>query len=86
MIKNIKIRIQRNTNTSQLIQKRLFELGAQWLSGREVAEVRGAFLYVNASGIITFGNDAEKFKARKYREVTLAELDICEESVKVYNT
>jgi hypothetical protein len=80
---NIKIRLQRHTNEHQLVQKKLFEAGAKWLSGQEVNEnIRCTFFYVDEIQLITFGSNIEKFQECPYKEITIADLGISASSIK----
>jgi hypothetical protein len=80
---NIKIRLQRHSNEPKLVQAKLFEQGAKWVSGQQVNEdLRCTFFYVDENQIITFGSNVEKFNESPYKEVTLEELGIPSSSIK----
>jgi hypothetical protein len=80
---NIKIRLQRHTNEHQLVQKKLFETGAKWLSGQEVNEnLRCTFFYVDENQLITFGSNVERFNESPYKEITIQDLGIPINSIK----
>jgi hypothetical protein len=77
VMKNIKIRLQRHTNDSILIQRKLFEKGVRWLSGQEINEyLKCTFLYVDENQILKIGSDVEKFNDSSYQEITVDDLGI----------
>jgi hypothetical protein len=78
----VKIRLQRHSNEVRLVQKKLFEAGAKWKSGQEVADIRCTFFYVDENQTITFGSNNEKFQECPYTEITTRDLGIPQESIK----
>lgn len=71
-IKNIKIFVD---GKSAEIQKKLFELGAEWSSRhRVVLFENAAFLFVSNDGKITFGTEEETFVCYHGKEVKADEV------------
>ena len=79
-MKNLKFKVY-NPEHSAAIQKRLFELGYEWVLGNKISYIDKPYLYCHTSERITFGEDEHIFKKENNQLATLDDLYIDDREV-----
>jgi len=69
-------KIKVTPETSEMIQKAVFEVGGSWSSGRQVVQLKeNKYLFVESNGIVTYGNMVTSFTDNELPEL-IVELEV----------